>query len=278
VPSTRPAGERVARASRPDAVPLDRLTVDDLSRHFGRRRALAHVSFSCGRGEIVGLLGHNGAGKSTLLSILATLLSPTSGEVRYGDSTAIEGGAAIRGRLGLLGHELQLYPELTAAENLRFFARLHGLDRIDRRVQEALAAAHLADRGDDLVSGFSRGMRQRLALERTLLHEPDLLLLDEPFTGLDQGSAAALVARLQQLAAEGRMIVVATHDLDLAEGLVTRALILRDGRVVAEYADGEAVRARYFEAIRADTPGTGRSPSADGGGARRQRDPGVRAS
>jgi heme exporter protein A len=230
-------------------VALDRLIVDDVSRHFGRRRALSHVSFSCGRGEIVGLLGHNGAGKSTLLAILATLLSPTSGEVRYGDA-AVAAGASVRGRLGLLGHELQLYPELTAAENLRFFARLHGLDRVAARVEEALAAARLADRGDDLVSGFSRGMRQRLALERTLLHQPDLLLLDEPFTGLDQGSAAALAVRLRQFAADGRIIVVATHDLDIAEGLVTRALILRDGRVVAEHEDGRAVRARYFDAIR----------------------------
>lgn len=248
------------RASRPDAVALDRLIVHDVSRHFGRRRALSHVSFSCGRGEIVGLLGHNGAGKSTLLAILATLLSPTSGEVRYGDRTAAAGGASVRARLGLLGHELQLYPELTAAENLRFFARLHGLDRVAARVEEALAAARLGDRGDDLVSGFSRGMRQRLALERTLLHGPDLLLLDEPFTGLDQGSAAALAGRLQQLAADGRMIVLATHDLDIAEGLLTRAVILRDGRVVAEHEDGRAIRARYFDAIRGE--GGGSAPGA----------------
>jgi heme exporter protein A len=233
-------------------VVLDRLIVHDVSRHFGRRRALSRVSFSCGRSDIVGLLGHNGAGKSTLLAILATLLSPTSGEVRYGDLPAAGAGASIRARLGLLGHELQLYPELTAAENLRFFARLHGLDRVAARVEEALAAALLDDRRNDLVSSFSRGMRQRLALERTLLHAPDLLLLDEPFTGLDQGSASALAGRLRQLAADGRIIVLATHDLDIAEGLVTRAVILRDGRVVADHEDGRAIRARYFDALRGE--------------------------
>jgi heme ABC exporter ATP-binding subunit CcmA len=231
-------------------VDFDRLTLTDVSRNFGRRRALARVSFSCYPGDICGLLGHNGAGKSTLLAILATLLRPSGGEVRYGSATAHTGGAAIRARLGLLGHELQLYPELSAAENLRFFARLYGLHDVDRRVSDALALARLADRADDPVSGFSRGLRQRLALERALLHEPRLLLLDEPFTGLDQASAATLIARLRALAAGGRIIVLATHDLDLSEGLLTRAVILRDGRVAALYDDGRAVRARYEAALR----------------------------
>ena len=229
---------------------FDRLTLTDVSRHFGRRRALAHVSFSCSTGDICGLLGHNGAGKSTLLAILATLLRPSGGEVRYGAATAQSGGASVRARLGLLGHELQLYPELSATENLRFFARLYGLPDVERRVGNALVLARLADRADDPVSGFSRGMRQRLALERALLHEPRLLLLDEPFTGLDQASAATLVARLRALAADGRIIVLATHDLDLSEGLLTRSVILGEGRVAALYDDGRAVRARYEAALR----------------------------
>jgi heme ABC exporter ATP-binding subunit CcmA len=229
---------------------FDRLTLTEVSRNFGRRRALFRVSFACAPGDVFGLLGHNGAGKSTLLAIVATLLRPSSGEVRYGALTAHAGGAAVRGRLGLLGHELQLYPELTAAENLRFFARLHGVADVDGRVRAALEQAALTDRADDLVSGFSRGMRQRLALERTLLHDPRLLLLDEPFTGLDQASAAGLIARLRALAADGRIVVVATHDLDLAEGLLTRSVILREGRVAALYEDGLAVRARYEAALR----------------------------
>ena len=229
---------------------FEQLAATGVSRTFGRRRALTRVSFSCAAGDVLGLLGPNGAGKSTLLAILGTLLRPSEGEVRYGAHRAQDGGAAMRARIGLLGHELQLYPELTAAENLRFFARLYGLDAIDRRVAAALDAAQLADRGNDLIGGFSRGMRQRLALERTLLHAPRLLLLDEPFTGLDQASAAALIARLQTLAAGGCLVVLATHDLDLAEGLLTRAVILRDGRVAACYDDGQAVRSRYVDAIR----------------------------
>ena len=110
---------------------FDRLTLTDVSRNFGRRRALSHVSFSCATGDIFGLLGHNGAGKSTLLAILATLLRPSSGAVRYGTRTAAGRRRRVRARLGLLGHELQLYPELTAAENLRFFARLYGLADVD---------------------------------------------------------------------------------------------------------------------------------------------------
>src|SRR5204863_7003418 len=136
----------------------------EVSRTFGRRRALAKVTFTAAQGDVLGLLGHNGAGKSTLLAILATLLKPTSGAVRYGEVAAAEAGPGVRARLGLLGHELQLYPELTASENLTFFARLHGLDRVSGRVDAALASARLTERRDEVVAGYSRGMRQRLAL------------------------------------------------------------------------------------------------------------------
>ena len=232
-------------------VVFDAVTLADVSRTFGRRRALARVSFTASRGDIVGLLGPNGAGKSTLLSILATLLTPTSGTIHYGRVSARDAGPAIRAQLGLLGHELQLYPELTPAENLRFFARLHGLTDVERRVAAALDSARLGDRRDDLVSGFSRGMRQRLALERALLHGPRLLLLDEPFTGLDEGSTAALVSRLRALASAGTIVILATHDLDLVDGVLTRAIILKEGRVAAVHADGLSVRQRYKEALRA---------------------------
>jgi heme ABC exporter ATP-binding subunit CcmA len=232
-------------------VDFDRLTLSDVSRSFGRRRALFRVSFSVAAGDILGLLGHNGAGKSTLLAILATLLRPTSGDVHYGTVSVADAGPGIRAQLGLLGHELQLYPELTAAENLTFFARLHGVADVADAVERALASARLTERRDDLVSGFSRGMRQRLALERSLLHRPRLLLLDEPFTGLDQASTAAVVARLQHLASAGSIVVLATHDLDLVEGLLTRAAILRDGRLAALHDDGRSVRERYVDALKA---------------------------
>jgi heme exporter protein A len=233
------------------SVDFTSLSVTDLGRHFGRRRALSKISFDCHAGEIVGLLGPNGAGKSTLLAILATLLAPSTGQVTYGGYTVKAAGAALRGRLGMLGHDLFLYPELTARENLQFFARIYGVRGADARVEAALGHANLADRADDQVLGFSRGMRQRLALERALIHGPRLLLLDEPFTGLDQTSAAALVTRLHGLQADGCLVIVATHDLEVAEGLLTRALYLRNGRLVRTDEGGADLRGRYVAAMNA---------------------------
>ena len=228
---------------------FETLSVVDLARHYGRRKALSQVNFTCGAGDIIGLLGPNGAGQSTLLNILATLISPSRGRVEYGDRTAAEGGAEVRGRIGMLGHELFLYPELTARENLMFFAQLYGLPDVRAVAQASLARAGLADRGDDLVSGFSRGMRQRVALERALLHEPRLVLLDEPFTGLDQASTAALVARLRERQQAGCILVMATHDLDVADGLLSRAIYLKNGRLVGTDSDSHGLSERYRLAI-----------------------------
>ncbi len=233
-------------------VDFTRLGVHDLGRNFGRRKALARVSFECDAGEIVGLLGPNGAGKSTLLAILATLLKPSAGRVEYGERNADAAGAALRARLGMLGHDLYLYPELTARENLLFFARLYGLADAEARVARGLEKAALTERANDQVAGYSRGMRQRLALERALVHGPRLLLLDEPFTGLDQASASALVERLRGLREEGCLVLVATHDLDVVDGLLTRVMYLRQGRLVADEAGdggGMALWERYQRVI-----------------------------
>jgi len=217
----------------------------DVSRHFGRRRALARTSLTFRAGEIVGLFGPNGAGKSTLLGVLSTLVRPTSGTVHYGAATARALGDALRGRIGVLGHDLFLYSDLTARENLEFFGRLYGLDRLDERIDRALASARLEDRAGDRVSAFSRGLRQRLALERALLHNPRLVLLDEPFTGLDDESAALLGARLRGLREAGAIVLMATHDFESADGLVDRVVCLRNGKVREVHADGTSVRDRY---------------------------------
>jgi heme ABC exporter ATP-binding subunit CcmA len=230
-------------------IDFDEVAVRDVSRHYGRRRALARVSLTCQAGEVLGLLGPNGAGKSTLLSILATLLSPSTGDVLYGGRAAADAGPGLRACLGFLSHDLHLYPELTSRENLRFFARLYGLSGVEDRVRSALARAGLVARADDVVTGFSRGMRQRLALERALLHEPRLLLLDEPFTGLDDASVAALVARLREMRAAGRIVVVVTHDLDVAEALLDKVAVLKEGRLVAlEDAHGR-IREHYRSSV-----------------------------
>ena len=229
-------------------VDFDTVRLVDVSRHFGRRRALSHVSLQARTGEIVGLLGPNGAGKSTLIGVLATLTAPTSGEIRFGDQPTRGLRAPLRARIGLLAHELHLYPELSARQNLTFFASLYGLDPRPT-VEAALEAAGLADRADDDVSGFSRGMRQRLALERALLHRPRLVLLDEPFTGLDDRAVRSVSERLRKLAADGAIVVLATHDIDLAEGLVARVAVMRDGRLLSDESAAIGLRAHYRSVV-----------------------------
>ena len=223
---------------------FDAVHLVDVSRYYARRRALSHISLTARAGEILGLLGPNGAGKSTLLGILATLVAPSSGQVRFGELSAAQLGPPLRRRIGLLAHEVHLYPELSARQNLTFFARLYSLDA-GTAVDAALARAGLDDRADDLVAGFSRGMRQRLALERALLHAPRLVLFDEPFTGLDDQAVRVVSDRLRQLSRDGAIIVVATHDLDLADGIVTRVALMRDGRLVSDDPAPGSLRERY---------------------------------
>lgn len=242
--------------SLPPSLDFDQVIVSDVSRVYGRRRALSRVSLTCSAGEIIGLLGPNGAGKSTLLGVLATLAEPSAGEVRYGEWTAREGGAPLRAQVGFLSHELQLYPELSARENLEFFAGMYGLDRVGDRAVEALTTAGLDDRADDVVEGFSRGMRQRLALERALIHAPRLVLFDEPFTGLDEASCQALVTRLQSLRAAGRIVLVATHDLDVVDRVLDRAVLLHVGRL-QELGHEGSLRERYRRAV-VEAPPRGR--------------------
>ena len=225
-------------------IDFDDVRLADVSRHFGRRRAVSHVSLTARSGEIVGLLGPNGAGKSTLIGMLATLVTPTSGTITYGGRSPRTLGGALRASIGLLAHELSLYPDLTARQNLALFAGLYGLP-VDETVDRALATSGLSDRADDVVSAFSRGMRQRLALERALLHRPRLVLMDEPFTGLDDAAVGAVRGRLRAIAADGAIVVVTTHDLDLADGLVTRVAIAHAGRLVADEPAASGLRARY---------------------------------
>jgi heme exporter protein A len=224
------------------------LTFANVSRTFGRRWALNRVSFRCDAGAIVALVGPNGAGKSTLLAIAASLVEPSSGDVRYGDLDRRSARADIRARVGLLAHDLYLYPELSALENLTFFARLHRVPDWLRRVEAALERSNLAGRRDEPIAGFSRGMRQRLALERALLHDPRLVLLDEPFTGLDDTATGALIDRLRALRAAGCIVLVVTHDLELVEGILDNAVMLREGRMVPLEAGPASLRARVRQA------------------------------
>jgi heme exporter protein CcmB len=221
------------------------IALHGVGRHFGRRRVLADVTLRCRAGEIVGLLGPNGSGKTTLLSIVATLALPSSGRVSYGSFDASRDGPVVRAHLGLLAHEPYLYPDLTARENLRFFGRLYAHEAVDARVEASLRAARLVERGNDRVAGLSRGMRQRLAFERALVHDPVFLLLDEPFTGLDDRSVSLMVERLISLREHGVGILVATHDLDTVSPILTRAVILYTGRATVLENPGAALREAY---------------------------------
>jgi heme exporter protein A len=228
---------------------FDLVTLHDVSRYYGRRRALSKASLTCQHSHILGLFGPNGAGKSTVLGLLSTLVSPTKGSVRYGAHTADEWGDRLRSRIGMLGHDLFLYGDLTARENLEFFGQLHGVPMLTSRVDEALAHARLSDRAGDRVSAFSRGLRQRLALERALLHGPRLVLLDEPFTGLDDASSEILVERLRTLRDGGTIVVMATHDFDTADGLVDAALCLHDGFAHPMIEGAGRLRERYRQTL-----------------------------
>jgi len=227
------------------------LAVDDLRRSFGHVRALRGVSFTLGAADVLAVFGPNGAGKSTLLRILAGLLKPDAGQVRIGGRPLLRSDVAQRRRIGLISHASLLYDGLTAAENLEFYARLYALGDPRGAARRALADVGLGERADSPAVTMSRGMLQRLAIARALLHDPDIVLLDEPFTGLDQRSAAALRDQLARLKAERRTVVLVTHNLDEGLELATHVAIQMQGRFVefAPRSGGvDAYRARYAAA------------------------------
>ncbi len=204
-----------------------------LVKRFGSKTILRGVDFNVQPGEFVALLGPNGAGKTTFLRILASLSRPTLGEVIVAGHKLPDQADKVRAQLGVVSHLPLLYPELTAEENLRFYARMYGIDRVEMRITEVLHMIGLEHRRRDLVSTFSRGMQQRLAIGRAVLHDPQVMLFDEPYTGLDQDASEMLDDVLRSVAAQGRTVVMTSHDLARAEDLATRFDILSRGVIVA---------------------------------------------
>ena len=222
-----------------------------LRRDFARVPVLAGVDLTVEAGELVVLLGPNGAGKTTLLRVLATLLRPSGGVLTLFGEDASRRPPAARRRLGHVGHESACYPDLTGRENLEFHAELHGVADPASRIAELLRWAGLEDAARRPVRVYSRGMAQRLALARALLHDPDLLLLDEPFTGLDPAAVRRLETLLAELRRSGHAIVLSTHDLDHVAAVATRVAMLHRGRIAwaQDWPSDAVVLAAAYEAV-----------------------------
>jgi heme exporter protein A len=213
---------------------FESVTARSLTKLFGRHRALSSVDLTLRAGRLCAVLGPNGAGKSTLVGILSTLVRPTSGTVVYGESAPLE-PRDVRASIGVLAHESLVYGELTAVENLRFYATLYDVADGSRRATELLDEVGLDEEARDRPARtYSRGMLQRLAVARAMLHRPRLLLLDEPFTGLDRDGAAALARTLADAKRDHRIVLVVTHDLEAVAGLCDHVVVLRRGKVVVD--------------------------------------------
>ncbi len=209
------------------------ITVRKLIKRFGLKTVLRGLDFSAESGEFVALLGPNGAGKTTFLRILASLSRPSLGNVSIAGYTLPNQAGAVRQRLGVVSHLPLLYGDLTAEENLQFYARLYSIDHPDRRISEVLEMVGLAHRRRDLVRTFSRGMQQRLAIGRAVLHDPEVMLFDEPHTGLDQDACQMLDEVLREVAARGRTVIMTSHDLARVADLASRFDVLSRGVIAA---------------------------------------------
>lgn len=229
------------------------IEVEGVSKVFGLLPALQAVNFSVARGEFLLLLGANGSGKSTLLRLLSGLSKPSAGTVRIGGWELPAEAMAVRAQIGLVAHRPLLYENLTARENLAFFGRLYGIDRgeCERRAESLLRQAGLWRRADTLARTFSRGMKQRLSITRAVLHQPDVLLLDEPYSGLDRAAADSLDDLLATARNEGRTIILSTHQLERLPPAAERALILSRGRVAYDGAVREGDVVETYQAAKA---------------------------
>jgi heme exporter protein A len=209
------------------------IVIKKLVKRFGLKTVLRGMDLDVRAGEFVALLGPNGAGKTTFLRILASLSRPTLGEVIIGGYHLPRQASAVRHNLGVVSHMPLLYGDLTAEENLRFYGRIYGIQEPGKRINEVLELVGLESRRRDLVRTFSRGMQQRLAIGRSILHDPEVLLFDEPHTGLDQDACDMLDRLLRKVAGEGRTVVMTSHDLARVEDLASRFDVLSRGVICA---------------------------------------------
>jgi ABC-2 type transport system ATP-binding protein/heme exporter protein A len=200
---------------------------------------LRNINIRIEKGEFLTIFSPNGAGKTTLIKIMSTLVSPTSGKVVIDGIDIKENPIEIRKKIGVISHETYLYHELTATENLRFFGRMYGTPNIENRIDELIKQVGLAYRKNDRVRTFSRGMKQRLSIARALIHDPHILFLDEPYTGLDQHASATFDRILGGMNAHDKTRVLISHDIERGISMCDRAIILTNGHIAHEMSENE---------------------------------------
>jgi len=219
----------------------------DLTRTFGSFVAVDHLTFEVRSGEVFGFLGANGAGKTTAMRMLIGLLAPSAGSATVAGFDVRTQTEAVKQRIGYMSQRFSLYEDLSPRENLIFFGRLYGAPRPEERAEELLESFGLAERSEDPVRTYSRGMQQRLSVARALVHEPAIVFLDEPFTGLDPAAATVLERTLAELRSQGRTLIVTTHDLPRGIQLSDRWLILVRGRIAGSGRSEEVDRLHFEE-------------------------------
>ncbi|MDB4324832.1 ABC transporter ATP-binding protein [bacterium] len=236
-----------------EPLPSEAIRTDGLTKRFAARRALRGVDLTLEAGSSLAVFGPNGAGKTTLIRVLTLGLKPTDGRFTVAGCDPGREAMALRQAIGVISHRSYLYEDLTAAQNLEFFARLYGVSDPRECAARLLDELELSRRADDAVHTLSRGLRQRVSLARALVHEPKLVFLDEPFTGLDPHAADLLRKTLERLRERGRTVFLVTHNLVEGLGLCDRFIVLSRGRVVDQGASADVDRIgferRYFEAV-----------------------------
>jgi len=223
------------------------IEIHKLVKAFGSRAVLKGVDLTVAEGEFLTLVGPNGAGKTTLMNVVSTLSKPSGGRVRVAGYDLAKGAVEVRHQIGLVSHKTLLYDDLSAEQNLRFYARMYDVPDPDQRIETVLRRVGLWGRQRDAVRTYSRGMQQRLAIARAMLHDPPILLLDEPDTGLDQHAAAMLTNLLHEVGATQRTVLMTTHNLERGLALGDRMAILAGGRIAYQASKSELDVQRFRE-------------------------------
>jgi len=232
---------------------MNTIEIENLSRYFGPLPALEEIYLVVKKGEFLTIFGPNGAGKTTLIRILATILRPSEGKIKINGLDLLENSEQLRYQIGVISHTTFLYDNLTARENLSFYGKMYNISNLNLRIDELVTQLGLKNRQDDLVRTFSRGMQQRLSIARALIHNPEILLFDEPYTGLDGYAAKILENLLTQLHTRERTIILTTHNLEQGLKSCQRVAVLVKGKIAyeeeAERIKPEEFEKKYFEII-----------------------------